>query len=151
MTPESGGRAELARYRELVLQRPELFVNPADGGFTILLDEQSIGAAEEAAPGSSHGVGVVYEDEYVVLLRDAVAFPDGRLGTYIRMVGPRAEPTGVAVLPIHDQKVVLVRHFRHATRSRHWEIPRGFWIEGLTGEQVARQELEEELGISRCD
>ncbi|HEX2196278.1 MAG TPA: NUDIX hydrolase, partial [Actinomycetota bacterium] len=27
----------------------------------------------------------------------------------------------------------------------------GFWIEGLTGEQVARQELEEELGISRCD
>lgn len=156
MTAERTAPADLARYRELVSQRPELFANPSKGGFRILLEEESMHAAEDTAaessvPGASRRVGVVYEDEYVVLLRDAVAFPDGRLGTYIRMVGHRAEPTGVGVLPIHDRKVVLVRHFRHATRSHHWEIPRGFWVDGLTGAQIARQELEEELGISRCD
>ena len=156
MTAESGVRADLERYRELVSNRPELFVNPPEDGFTILLDDESIRAAEDAAtatgsPRASLGVGVVYEDEYVVLLRDAVSFPDGRLGTYIRVVGHSAEPTGVGVLPIHDGKILLVRHFRHATRSYHWEIPRGFRVGGMTAEEAARQELQEELGIARCD
>ncbi|MDQ4025719.1 MAG: NUDIX hydrolase [Actinomycetota bacterium] len=155
---ERGGRG-LARYMELVRLRPELFANPPHGGFRILLTRDEIAAAEaEAAarlderglPREWSRVGIAFEDEYFLLLRDAVTFPDGRRGTYIRAVGHGGGPAGVAILPVHESKVLLVRHFRHATRSPHLEIPRGFWVEGLTGPAVARKELEEELAIAEC-
>ncbi|MGP3928192.1 hypothetical protein [Streptomyces sp. 8N616] len=68
---------------------------------------------------------MVYEDAYVMLLRDPVRFPDGRTGTYIRSVSAMQEP-GCVVLPLLGGEVVLLEHFRHATRSWHWEVPRGF-------------------------
>ena len=58
--------------------------------------------------------------------------------------------TGVAVLPICDGKIGLIKAYRHAIQGDSWEIPRGF-IEG--GENVlvsALRELEEETGLS-CD
>ncbi|WP_327348956.1 NUDIX hydrolase [Streptomyces europaeiscabiei] len=41
-----------------------------------------------------------------------------------------------------------MRHFRHADRQWHWEIPRGFGEPGEQGEATARREVEEELGCS---
>lgn len=154
--PDAGA---FARYTTLAAERPDIFSNPAGAGFRILLDEDEVAAAEQAEgtrlaarglPLSWARVGVVYEDEYVLLLRDAVAFPDGHVGTYIRFVGRRRAPAGVAILPLRAGKVLLVRHFRHATRESHLEIPRGFWIEGLAAEEIARRELNEETGIDRC-
>lgn len=145
-----------ARYAELVSETPALFTNPPGSEVRILLGEEDRLAAEasEAARLDAEGrprewsrVGVVYEDEYVLLLRDAVAFPDGRLGTYIRFVRRSNEPAGVAVLPLRGESVLLLRHFRHATRRAHLEIPRGFWIDGLTAEKIARRELQEETGL----
>ncbi|MET7616999.1 NUDIX hydrolase [Streptomyces sp. NPDC005408] len=121
-------------YDRLRTERPELFVNPP-GGIEILTDPASVAAAG----------GVVYEDPYVMLLRDPVRFPDGRTGTYIRSIGTTAEP-GCVVLPLLDGEVVLVEHFRHATRSWLWEVPRGFGTSGLGGEQNAAKELREEIG-----
>ncbi|MGP3954118.1 hypothetical protein [Streptomyces sp. 7N604] len=64
--------------------------------------------------------GVVYEDAHVMLLRDPVRFPfpDGRTGTCTRSVGAIQEP-GCVVLPLLGREVVLLEHFRHATRSWH--------------------------------
>ncbi|MCX4584446.1 NUDIX hydrolase [Streptomyces sp. NBC_01481] len=121
-------------YDRLRTERPELFVNPP-GGIEILSDPESVAAAG----------GVVYEDPYVMVLRDPVRFPDGRTGTYIRSIGTTAEP-GCVVLPLLDGEVVLVEHFRHATRSWLWEVPRGFGTPGLAGEQNAAKELREEIG-----
>ncbi|WP_406269910.1 NUDIX hydrolase [Streptomyces sp. NBC_00191] len=121
-------------YDRLRTERPELFVNPP-GGIEILSDPESVAAAG----------GVVYEDPYVMVLRDPVRFPDGRTGTYIRSIGTTAEP-GCVVLPLLDGEVVLVEHFRHATRSWLWEVPRGFGTRGLAGEQNAAKELREEIG-----
>ncbi|HEV2756252.1 MAG TPA: NUDIX hydrolase [Actinomycetota bacterium] len=155
----TGPPGAFARYAKLASERPELFANPAGSAFRILLDAEEIAAAEGAEADRLAGrglprewarVGVVYEDEYVLLLRDAVAFPDGHRGTYIRFVGRDDAPSGVAVLPLHAGKVLLVRHFRHATRSSHLEIPRGFWVDGLSGTDIARRELEEEAGIAGC-
>jgi ADP-ribose pyrophosphatase len=39
-----------------------------------------------------------------------------------------------------------VRHFRHATRRWHWEIPRGFGEPGTDAAASARRELDEEIG-----
>ena len=54
---------------------------------------------------------------------------------------------GAAVLPVIDTKILLLRHERHATRDKHWEIPRGFAAGGETPVETARREIVEEIGI----
>ncbi len=91
-------------------------------------------------------VGIAYQDQYRWVLRDAVRFPDQSLGIYTRIV--RDGVPGVIILPIHQEQVLLIRHFRHATRTWHLEIPRGYGEEGLTSEENAQRELSEEIGAT---
>lgn len=146
----------LADYLAFAKTHPELFVNPPDGGFTILLDEHEIREAETQVvkhleetgkPSEWARVGFAYQDQYLLLLRDAVRFPDGTLGTYIRFVDQFPGVLGVATLPMYRKQVLLIRHFRHATRSWHIEIPRGFGIES-SSEENAKRELAEEIGAT---
>ncbi|MGI5444712.1 NUDIX hydrolase [Streptomyces sp. CA-243310] len=123
-------------YEALRAARPELFRNLPDG-IEILTDPAAVAAAG----------GVLYRDRYLTLLRDPVRFPDGREGTYIRSIGTTAEP-GCVVLPLLDGEVVLIEHFRHATRSWHWELPRGFGTGGLDDPANAAKELREEIGAA---
>jgi ADP-ribose pyrophosphatase len=148
--------SDRAGYMRLVQSRPELFCNPAGAGFEILLDDAQICHAEKqvaenlravGAPAEWAEVGVAFQDQYTLILRDAVRFPDGSLGTYIRMVGPAEPFPGVVILPIWQGKVLLIRHFRHATRSWHLEIPRGFGVDA-DARVSARRELEEEIEAS---
>ena len=136
---------------------PHLFDNPSSNGFRILLDEDSIRAveaevtqrlAQQGRPSGWAEVGIVYEDQYIVVLRDAVRFPDGHLDTYIRILPRDERPSGVAVLAMLDGRIVLLRHFRHATRAWHLEILRGFGSPGSSPEEDARREIAEEIGAS---
>ncbi|MFJ5549992.1 NUDIX hydrolase [Streptomyces sp. NPDC093225] len=123
------------RYERLRAERPELFRNQP-GGIEILT-----GPAAVAAAG-----GVLWEDQYLLLVRDPVRFPDGREGTYLRGIGATGEP-GCVVLPmLPGGRVVLIEHFRHATRSWHWEVPRGMGTAGLGDRANAAKELGEEIG-----
>jgi ADP-ribose pyrophosphatase len=156
-------------YRALIAARPELFENPEGAPFEILTDEAAIREAELArATELKHHpeysldwarVGIVFKDQYLMILRDAIRFRgaaerdhNGKppFGTYIRSVERYPDICGVVMLPVWQGKVLLVEHFRHATRSWHLEIPRGF---GMSADSVdsARRELEEEVGavISR--
>ncbi|MBT2408372.1 NUDIX hydrolase [Streptomyces sp. ISL-87] len=126
----------MEKYEALRAERPELFRNEP-GGIEILTEPAAVAAAG----------GVLYQDPYVTLLRDPVRFPDGREGTYIRSIGSTAEP-GCVVLPLLDGEVVLIEHFRHATRSWQWEIPRGFGTSGLADPANAAKELREEIGAT---
>ncbi|MBX5459252.1 MAG: NUDIX hydrolase [Thermogemmatispora sp.] len=147
------------QYFELVQERPDLFANPSGAIITILLGQEEIAQAETSMQEalSAQGVtqekarewaqvGVAYHDQYLLVLRDAVRFPDGAIGSYIRLVAPREQTPGVVILPIYQGQILLLRHFRHATRSWHLEIPRGFGWPGCTSEESARRELVEELG-----
>src|SRR6185312_2069263 len=142
-------------YLAFAARHPDLFENPDGAIFTILLDEHEIDEVEEGARGRLHAkgmpeewaqVGIAYEDQYLFILRDAVRFPDGSTNTYIRVVDPEGGAHGVIVLAMHQGNVLLLNHFRHATRRWHLEIPRGFGEPGLSGEENARRELEEEIG-----
>jgi ADP-ribose pyrophosphatase len=142
------------RYEEVREQWPELFTNSADAGYIILFQPELVAAAEAAEerrlaarglPDSWSRSGVVYEDPYMIVLRDAVRRPDNSLGTYVRTT-PASGAAGAAALPLFEGKIVLLRHFRHATRAWHLEIPRGYGEPGVTGEDQARQELREEIG-----
>ena len=81
------------------------------------------------------------------MLCDAVRFPGDFLGTYFRLINEEDDPPGVIVLPFYQQ-VLLIRHFRHATRAWHIDIPRGFGKKGFSTEENARRELEEEIGAT---
>ena len=84
------------------------------------------GLSEEAAFESSR-VGIVFKDNYLMVVRDAVVFPTGAEGTYDRLVwmkGLKDGMPGIAVLPIlPDGRVILNLTYRHAIRSWELEIP----------------------------
>ncbi|MFF8904716.1 NUDIX hydrolase [Streptomyces olivaceoviridis] len=94
--------------------------------------------------------GVVSAGRYLWYLRDPVRFPDGRLGLYDRILPPPDSSPGVVVLPLlgPDRKVVLIEHHRHATRSRHWEVVRGFGDPGATPTENVTRELREEIAAT---
>ena len=166
--PPSGGRSAEGRspilsvmssrseYFALVEAHPEQFANPPGAGFEILLTEEEIEQAEShmkrklsESGGSPEWarVGIAFRDQYVMIVRDAVRFRNGQLGTYIRSWSPNPGHLGVVVLPLWQGNVLLVRHFRHETRMWHLEIPRGFGSSANT-EESARQELREEIGAT---
>ena len=141
----------LKRYRELARAHPEKFVNPDGEIHEILHHPDLIAKAQEDVRSSrarcgfavsDTRVGVIADDPYMTLLRDAVRFPDGSLGLYHRVLVPQ----GAAVLPLMGDKVVLIRQFRHATRRWHYEMPRGIATSEHDVESDARRELEEEIG-----
>ncbi|MFE8940979.1 NUDIX hydrolase [Streptomyces sp. NPDC007872] len=128
-TPESA-------YAHLRDTWPSWFLTPpGEGGITI---------ARWPMPEGQ----VVYRDQRWILLQDPVVFPDGKPGRCLRMLAPHFDPA-VAVLPlVDDGQVVLIERFRHATRSWHWEIPRGDGTAGLDGEESAAKELQEKVGAA---
>ena len=58
---------------------------------------------------------------------------------------------GVAVLPVIDEKMGLLRIYRHALQCSLWEIPRGFIETGESVRNSALRELEEETGLTCPD
>ncbi|HXF84823.1 MAG TPA: NUDIX hydrolase [Anaerolineales bacterium] len=94
-------------------------------------------------------IGIVFSDPYVLILRDLVEFQDGTQSGYIRLYNRaylEGGAAGVVMLPEMNGKLLLMHQFRHATRSWHWEIPRGFGEAGVQAENQARVEIEEEIG-----
>ena len=141
-------------YLTFAKAHPGLFFNPPQDGITILLDEDEIREAErqeaqrleaQGLPTEWAKVGFAYRDQYVLILRDAVRFPDGSLGTCIRSVDEDEHAPGVVVLPLHQGQVLLIRHFRHEKRGWQLEIPQGFGMPGLSSEESIRIELKEEI------
>lgn len=60
--------------------------------------------------------------------------------------------TGVTVLPILGDGIVLIRNYRHPLDVQGWEAVRGFVDEGETPVEAAVRELAEETGlVARSD
>lgn len=146
-------RKQSIRYDEIRQERPDLFYNPPNASYEILHDPSLVALAESAEesrlqalgiPTSRSVTGVVYEDPYLIVLRDAVRRPDGSLGTYVRILFANLS-ADAAVLPLCGGKIVLLHQFRHATRSWHLEIPRAYGQGNLSTTDLARQEIREEI------
>lgn len=142
------------RYRSLLAARPALAQN-LPGGIDIVTEVAEIARIEAAMadrfaakglPRDWARAGVFYEDPYIMVLRDAVIFPDGQPGLYHRAIGRHDGPTGVAILGKYRGDVILVRHFRHPTRAWHLEIPRGAIAGDENATQMAHVEISEEIG-----
>jgi ADP-ribose pyrophosphatase YjhB (NUDIX family) len=55
--------------------------------------------------------------------------------------------TGVAILPIYNHKIGLIRIYRHPLERYSWEIPRGFIDRQEASAPAASRELREETGL----
>jgi ADP-ribose pyrophosphatase len=142
------------RYRALIAERPNIVRN-LPGGIDVVTDAAETARIESAMaerfaakglPRDWARAGVFYEDPYLLVLRDAVNFPDGKPGLYHRAIARHDGPTGVAILGRYRGDFILLRHFRHPTRDWHLEIPRGAIAIDETATQMAQVEISEEIG-----
>ncbi|MBB5939258.1 NUDIX hydrolase [Streptomyces zagrosensis] len=133
-------------YGKLRAARPDLFVNLPDGIEILFGEDETEAAQRSVGADASEPVGIVYADQFVTIMRDAVRFPGGALGMYLRLVHTSATP-GVVILPVVEPgQVVLIEHYRHATRAWHWEVPRGMGSPDTSAATDAARELREEIG-----
>lgn len=161
MTNSEQSTRARARYFSLQREQPEWFANHLEGT-EILFGEEEMNAAEEAAwahlqsardRGEVRGpidrswvmVGVIVEDAWGVIVRDAVRDSGGRLGVYRREMRSPDRGEGVAALTMVGDKVLLLKHYRHALRRFSVECPRGFGDAGESVEETLRREIAEEV------
>lgn len=97
----------------------------------------------------SGAVPVVFENKYLTLVNDVVRFPNGKDGHYLRALHPVEIQGrhGTVMVTRKGNQFVLLRLFRHPTRSWELEFPRGFAEPHLSAEENARKEVREELGV----
>lgn len=109
-----------------------------------------LGEIELLHPLDSNEFGVVYEDKYIMLIRDRVRFPNGNEGGYIRVVnkGEIAGSAGCVLIPTWADSIFFIQIFRHATRTWEWELPRGFQEPNLSDSENVKNEVFEELGVA---
>jgi ADP-ribose pyrophosphatase len=85
----------------------------------------------------------VFEGRIIVVRVDDVEAADGHVSTR-EVVEHRG---AVGIVCVHDDEIVLVRQYRHATAEVLLEIPAGKLDPGEDPETTARRELVEEVGL----
>jgi len=140
-------------------EHPQLFVNPDEKGVIKIVTDperirilQAVKKKEYKDAGKKAewiDIGVLSEDPWFWVLRDLVEFPDGKIGGYLRVLNRKSLDggTNVVMFPMLNGKIVLLKRFSHDDRDWIWEIPHGFGEPGLSAEECARKELEEETGL----
>lgn len=85
----------------------------------------------------------VFSGRLLHVVTDQVRLPDGAVATREVVLHPGA----VAILPIfHDERILLVRQYRHPVGTGLWEIPAGKHEQGEDALTCAKRELLEETG-----
>lgn len=86
----------------------------------------------------------VFSGKTIEVNLETASFPDGREGE-LEIV---RHPGGAAVVAIDaDERVCLIRHYRHAAQGWLWEIPAGRLEPNEPPAATAARELAEEAGI----
>jgi 8-oxo-dGTP pyrophosphatase MutT (NUDIX family) len=88
---------------------------------------------------------MVYENRWMKVHEDQIAYPDGTPGLY----GWVQKPDFALVVPASDTGFHLVEQYRYPVKGRYWEFPQGSWEENPDADpaELARGELAEETGL----
>ena len=132
-------------YLELIKERPEEFAVKEE--MKIVLDENAVMEYEQK---TGKKIGVIYKSDYRIFVVDLIQDIEGEYYTYERLLSTTKDGAVVA-LPIYNNKIVLLKQFRHALRDYQYAFPRGFAEPGLSPEDNIKKELMEELGANISD
>lgn len=142
-------------YINLMKERKDLFSNDDMSGITVITDLEEIDVIEkqmmrnfnnEGYPKEWAKVGVVFKDKYITIIRDAVLFNKKFSGVYDRIMSfNESGYHGVAIVPVYNEKIVLINNFRHSVRKWQVEIPMGFLEKGISLKDNAIKEINEEI------
>jgi ADP-ribose pyrophosphatase YjhB (NUDIX family) len=82
-------------------------------------------------------------EPYIVLRKDVCKQPNGKIvpAYYVAEL-----PMSVIVFPVVDNKVMLIKQYRHPVEEVLWELPGGFSEKNESASVAALRELEEETG-----
>lgn len=98
------------------------------------------------------GEQLVWENKAIRLFNDRVRYPARDGGKHVeadafRLTDAPGKVNGVIIVPItSDDRIILVRQFRHPVRMWMLELPRGARDAGESPEDAAGRELHEETG-----
>jgi len=132
---------QISRYVEILNQFPEQF-KKTDMLQIIAEKEKMLKFHTD----TGRALGVVYESPYHLIVVDLMVNDNGEYFTYLRILNPNGNRNGVVMIPFCNNKIVLLRQFRHGTRKLEWELPRGFAEPNLTAKETAAKEIREEIG-----
>lgn len=85
-----------------------------------------------------------YQSQYVHVYEDNVELPDGTIIQYARV----KLPDFVTILPILQDKIVMIYNYRYPINEWSLELPAGFINQGEKPKKTAFRELQEETGYT---
>lgn len=90
----------------------------------------------------------MYDNPWMSIREDTVRRADGSTGIYAVVDTSDI----VVVIPMHDDRLLLVEQYRYPVAGRRWEFPSGSAEEGDASDAAAaRRELREEAGLVATD
>lgn len=89
-----------------------------------------------------HDKKIVYKNKFFRIFEGEVKLPDGKFHKLYGM--DRSD--GVAIIPIKNNKLVILKHFRSAIENWDYELPMGYINKGESKRAAAVRELKEETG-----
>ena len=94
---------------------------------------------------------LVFENSVLTVFADHITDASQSVPAFLTVV-PRCITEdlviGIAVLPVQEGRLGLLRVYRHALGRWQWEVPKGFIDAGETLRQAAARELQEETGFA---
>lgn len=130
----------IEKYFRLLQERPEEFIGSLQG--EIVKDSALM---EKIMMQENRALGVVYDSPYHLMVVDLLRTPDDRFQFYERVMNTVQNPS-VVIIPIYHECFILLHQYRHAMQDMQYAFPRGFGEIGLSAEENACKELQEELG-----
>ena len=128
---------KIERYFELMDLYPNLFENNSSL-LTIVKDKNVI---TDYIKEHQIQLGVLYESQYNILVKDLVVNKDNHMFSYERLI----RPNGVIVITKFNNKYLLLNQYRHALRKCQLGFVRGYMESNMSGIDNAVKELKEEI------
>ncbi len=130
----------LDKYFSLIQKRPFEF----KGNEIKIITERA--TLEEYEYKNNCDLGLIYESAYHILLKDLV-IENNIIFPYERIL-KQSPYNSVVMIPMFENKFILLKQYRHSMRDFQLCFPRGFGEPNITIIENAKKELYEELGCN---